>query len=102
MQFVLVGVRAELVEQTVGPFQFEDALGGQQGRQAFLPVVVAAFDFTFGLGRGGVAQGHAIEVEGGTQLGEGVGGVGEEEGVDRKSTRLNSSHERLSRMPSSA
>ena len=56
MDFVLVGVGQELVEQAVGPFEFEDVVGGQERREAFLPVVVAAFDFAFGLGRGGVAQ----------------------------------------------
>lgn len=81
VDFMLVGVGQKLVEQVVGSGQFEDAVGGQQGREAFLPVVVAAFDFALGLGRGRVAQGHAVEVERGAQLGEGVRGVGEEEGV---------------------
>ena len=53
MDLVGVGVGQEQVEQVIGPFQFEDSVGGQQGREAFLPVVVAAFDFAFGLrGRG--------------------------------------------------
>lgn len=81
VEFVVVGVGEELVEQVVGPFEFEDVVGGQEGREAFLPVVVAAFDFAFGLRGGGVAQGDAVEVEGGAELGVGVGGVGEEEGV---------------------
>ena len=78
VDFVLIGVRQELVEQLVGACQFQDGVGCQQGRQAFLPVVVAAFDFTFGLRGGGVAQGDTVEVEGRAQLGEGVGSVGEE------------------------
>jgi hypothetical protein len=45
-----VDVRRELVQQDVGFVQFEDLVGGQQRGQAFLPVVVAAFDFAFGLG----------------------------------------------------
>ena len=81
VDFVLIGVGEELVEQGVGRGQFEDLVGGQQGREAFLPVVVAAFDFAFGLRGGGVAQGHAVEVERGTQLGEGVRVVGVKEGV---------------------
>ena len=81
VDFMLVGVRQELVEQAVGAFQFQDAVGGQERGQALLPVVVAAFDLAFGLGRGGVAQGHAVEAERGPQLGEGVGGVGVEEGM---------------------
>jgi hypothetical protein len=58
-----------------------NVIGGQEGRQAFLPEVVAAFDFAFGLRGGSIAQGHAVEVEGGAQLGQGVGVVGVEEGM---------------------
>ena len=81
VDFVLVGVGQELVEQVVGPFQLNDVVGGQEGREAFLPVVVAAFDFAFSLRGGGVAHGHAVEVERGPELGVGVGGVGEEKGM---------------------
>ena len=58
-----------------------DAVGGQERDEAFLPVVVTAFDFALGLGSGRVAQGDAVEVQGGSELGEGVGCVGEKEGV---------------------
>ena len=71
----------QLCEQLVGAGQFEDLIGGQEGRQAFLPVVVATFDFAFGLGCWGVTEIDAVEVQGGPQLGEGVGVVGVEEGV---------------------
>ena len=64
VDFVLVGVGHELVEEVVGPDQFDDVVGGQEGDEAFLPVVVAAFDFAFGLGRWGVEQLDAVEVEG--------------------------------------
>ena len=47
--FMLIGVGSELVEQLVGPGEFDDLVGGQEGDEAFLPVVVAAFDFAFGL-----------------------------------------------------
>jgi hypothetical protein len=56
VDFMLVGVGDELIEQVVGPGQFEDVVGGQQGDEAFLPVVVAAFDFAFGLRRWGVEK----------------------------------------------
>jgi hypothetical protein len=65
----------------VGAFQLKDVVGGQEGWEAFLPVVVAAFDFAFGLRGGGVAQGDAVEVQRGPELGVGVGGVSEEEGM---------------------
>jgi hypothetical protein len=81
MGFVLVGVGDELVEQRVGPGEFADLVGRQQGRETLLPVVMAAFDFALGLGRGRVAQLDAVEVEGGAELGEGVRVVGVEKGV---------------------
>ena len=46
---VLVDVREELIEEAVGAFEFEDVVGGQEEWEAFLPGVVAAFDFAFGL-----------------------------------------------------
>jgi hypothetical protein len=81
VDFVLVGVGDELVEQWVGPDQFDDLVGGQERNQAFLPVVVAAFDFAFGLWGGGVEEFDAVEMEGRAELGEGVRVVSVEEGV---------------------
>jgi len=81
VDFVLVGVGHELVEQLVGPDQFHDVVGGQEGDKAFLPVVMTAFDFTFGLGRWGVEELDAVKVERCPKLGESVGVVGVEEGV---------------------
>jgi hypothetical protein len=49
VDFMLVGVGDELVEQVVGPDPFDDLVSGQKGDEAFLPVVVAALDFSFGL-----------------------------------------------------
>ena len=82
VDFVLVGVRQELVEQAVGPVEFKNVVGGQKGREAFLPVVMAAFDFTFGLGCGRVAQLDAVKVEGLTELGESIGVVGVKERME--------------------
>jgi len=81
VDFVLVGVGDELVEQLVGPDQFHDVVGGQERDKAFLPVVMPAFDFTFGLGRRRIKELDTVEVEGRPKLGEGVGVVGVEEGV---------------------
>ena len=79
MDFMLVGVREQLVEQMIGADQFDDAFGGQERDEAFLPVVVAAFDFAFGLGRGRVEKFDAVEVKGLTQLSERFGVVRVEE-----------------------
>ena len=38
VDFVLVAVGDELVEQLVGPHQFNDVVGGQEGDEAFLPL----------------------------------------------------------------
>ena len=81
VDFVGVGVGEELLEEGVGGFEGEDWIGGEQGWKPFLPVVVAALDLAFGLGSGGVAQGDAVKVEGLAELGEGVRGVSEKEGV---------------------
>jgi len=82
MDFVLVGVRQEVVEEAVGGFEFEDVIGREQWWQAFLPVIVAAFDFAFGLRGWGIAELDAVEVEGLAELGEGIGIMGVEERVE--------------------
>lgn len=56
-------------------------IGSQERDEAFLPVVVAAFDFAFGLRGWGVEEFDAVEVEGRAELGEGVRVVSVEEGV---------------------
>jgi hypothetical protein len=61
MDIMLVGVGHRWVEQRVGPGECADVFGGEAGGQTLLPVVVAAFDFAFGLEGGGATQ-HAIEV----------------------------------------
>ncbi len=86
VDFRPVGVGDELVEESVGPDEFDDVFGGQQPDETLLPVVVAAFDFAFGLGRGGVEDDvedefDAVEVWGRAELDERVGIVGVEEGV---------------------
>ena len=70
-----------MVEDRVGPGKFADAGGGQEGDEAFLPVVVATFDFAFGLRGGSGAELDAAAVPGRAELGEGIGVVGVEEGV---------------------
>jgi hypothetical protein len=81
VDFVLVGVGQEWGEQLVGAGQFDDVVGGQEGDETFLPVVVAAFDFAFGLRGGGVEELDAVEVAGCAELGEGVRVVSVKEGV---------------------
>lgn len=81
MDFVLVGVVDEGIEETVGGGEFDEAFCGEERDEAFLPVVVAAFDFAFGLRSWGVAELDAVEAECRAELGEGIGVVSVEEGV---------------------
>ena len=81
VDFVLIGMREELVEELVGAREFDNALGGQQWEKPLLPVVVSAFDFTFGLWGGSVEEFDAVEVESLAELGEGIRVVGVKEGV---------------------
>jgi hypothetical protein len=75
MDFVLVGVGQELVQPAVAPDEFADLIGGQERWEAFLPVVMAALDFAFGLRRWRIAQFDAIEVERLAQLREEASGL---------------------------
>lgn len=79
--FVGVAVAAQVGAERVGRLGRGDGFGGEEGRPAALPVWMLAFDLALGLGRAGVAQGDAVEVERGPELGEGVGALGKEQAV---------------------
>ena len=79
--FLGVVVEAQLVDPEVGLGQRGDVFGGEECGEALLPEVVGALDFALGLRGGREAQGDFIETQRGAELGEGVGGAGEEEGV---------------------
>lgn len=82
LEFVLVAMVAQVGDVRIGLREIGDVFAGEKGGEAILPERVFAFDFAFGLRGGGVAEGDAVEVEGLAELGEGVGGRGEEEGVE--------------------
>ena len=81
MALVGVAVGAEFFAQGVGGGEVGDGIRGEEGREAVLPVLMAALDLAFGLRGGGVAKAHAVKVEGFAELGERTGEVGEEEGM---------------------
>ena len=81
MAFVGVAVEAEFGEQGVEGFEGGDGFCGTERGEAVLPVLMAAFDFAFGLRGGGVAEGDAVKVERGAELGERLGNRGEKEAV---------------------
>ena len=81
MDFVEVVMRPQGVDVPVGDFDFQNLFAGEVGGQASLPELVFAFDFAFGLGRGGVAQADVVELERPAQLRQRVGIVREKDTV---------------------
>jgi len=81
MDFMLIDVGQELVEQVISALKLQDIVSRQERRQPLLPEVMAAFDFTLGLWGGRVTQGHTVEVECLTQLGESFGEVRKKQGM---------------------
>ena len=81
MFFVLIAVVEELCEQSVGGRQGGDLLGGEDGGEAFLPVIMEAFDLPLSLRSRSKAQGDIVEAQGGPELSEGFGSVGKKERV---------------------
>ena len=79
--FFGVVVEAQRVDQEIGLGKGGDVFGGEEGGEAFLPEVVCPFDLALGLRGGRVAQGDLVETQGGTELGKGLGLVGEEKGM---------------------
>ena len=56
MDFLGVAMRPQGVNLGIGDFDFGDLFIGEVSWQAALPVLVGAFNFALGLGRGGVAE----------------------------------------------
>ena len=81
MNFLAVAMVTQRVDVAVGFGQFGYFFAGEVRRQTVLPELVFAFDFAFGLRRGGVAQAEVVELQGRTQLRESIGIVREENAV---------------------
>ncbi len=81
MFFHLVMVFAQGIEQVIGRGQLVNVFGLKEWGQTFLPELVTALDFAFGLGSGSITEGDGIKAQSGGQLGVGLWGVGEEEAV---------------------
>ena len=81
MALVGVAVEAEIGEQGVGAVEVGDGLCGEERREAVLPVLMAAFDFAFGLRGGGIAEADVVEAQRLDELGESVRNAGEKEAV---------------------
>src|SRR5206468_2619188 len=64
MLFHLIVMFAEKVKHRVGRTDFTGALSLEKGRQALLPELMTAFNFSFGLRRRGKAHGDTVKVQG--------------------------------------
>ena len=81
MDFVGVAMATQVGQEDVGGFGRGDGFGREERGQAALPLLVLALDLALGLRRARVAQRDAVEVEGGSKLGQGVGTLGKEQAV---------------------
>ena len=81
VEFAVVAMMAQIGDVGIGVCEIGDVFAGGKRGTPVLPELVFAFDFAFGLRRGGVAERDAVEVAGLAELGAGVGDVGEEAGV---------------------
>lgn len=81
VDFLSVMMQPQSLDVGVGLLEVRDRFAGKIGREAFLPELVFALDFAFGLRGWGIKEANVVELEGPAQLGEGVGGDGEKDGV---------------------
>ena len=81
MDFPGVAMHPQIVNMRIGDWDFGDLFTGEVGGQAALPELMFAFDFAFGLRRGGLQETDVIELERPAQLGQGVWIVSEKEAV---------------------
>jgi len=79
--FAFVAVDAQLVDECIGGGDADNVVGREQRGQPPLPELVEPLDFAFGLGGGREEKGDAVKVQGGAELCEGIGSVGEEDAV---------------------
>lgn len=79
--FVDVSMESQSIDVRVGGLDLGDFFTGEIGREAALPELVFALDFSFCLGRWGIKEAYLVELEGPAQLGESLGIFGEKDGV---------------------
>ena len=60
MDFMGVAMRPQVVNLRVGHFNFGDLFTGEVSGQTPLPELMFAFDFAFGLGRGGIPENDVV------------------------------------------
>jgi hypothetical protein len=81
VSFVGVAMKSQSVDVSVSIFEFGDLFAGEIRWKAFLPELVLALDFAFGLGRWSIKEANVVELQGGAQLGESFWVLSEEDAV---------------------
>ena len=81
VDFLGVAMEPQIVNVGVGLIEFGNLFAGEIGREAALPELVLALDFSLCLGRWGIKEADVVELERRAELGEGLGILGEENGV---------------------
>lgn len=81
VNFLGIAMCSQRINMSIGYLNFPDVFAGKKGGQASLPELVFAFDFAFGLGRGGITQADVVELKGPAQLGERVRIMSEKDAV---------------------
>ena len=72
---------AQLLDMAVGLFEIGDLFAGKIGRESFLPELMFAFDFAFGLGSRSIQETNVIKLESPAQLGKCLGCLREKDAV---------------------
>ena len=81
MDFVGVAMAAQVGQEEVDRGGRGEGLGGEEGGQPALSVLMLTFDFSFGLGRECVAQRDPVEEQRGPELRQGVGTLRKKQAV---------------------
>jgi len=81
MDLAGVVMKAQLVDVRVGLREVGDVFAGKKRGEAALPELVLALDFSLGLRRWGIQKTNVVKLEGGAELGEGVGMFDKKDGV---------------------
>ena len=76
-----VAMEPQSIDVNVRIIQFGHLFAGEIGWQAFLPELVFALDFAFGLGCWSIQETNVVEFEGPTELSQRVWGLGEKDAV---------------------
>ena len=81
MGFLGVAMEAQRIDVSIGNLDVRDVFTGEVGREAALPELVRALDFSFCLRRWSIKETNVVELERPAELGEGLGILGEKDGV---------------------